>query len=384
LFRLPVETTRKVTHLGAGAIVMTFPWLFSHTPTLVALALAFAGILVGGRVTGLLGSIHDVERSTGGAYYYPFAVLGAWILSGGEPLRFCVPLAVMAVADAGAAIVGQRAGETTYQVMDGRRSVEGSLAFFGLAFAVVLIGCTAAHRPTFPAILLVTLVVASLTTAVEAVSVRGSDNLAVPYFAWLALDHTERLGLEALGDWILGMGLGLVVLAVTGTRGALTTAGGVTVFLVTTLSWALGGVAWFAPLAVLYALYLVSRPDDIDTELDVVFPSTAGSMLVLLAGVHLGHPLYGPYLASVCANGAIALWFVAERRGWPRPIAAGVGALLPALAARLLVPDAPIGIAIALAAPALGIVAVLTPAGFVGRRVLASSAVAAAAWAWLA
>jgi phytol kinase len=375
-----VESTRKATHLGAGAVVMSFPWLFSHDITIVALALAFAGVLIGGRITGMLGSIHDVERSTGGAYYYPFAVLGTWLLSGGDALLFCAPLAVMAVADAGAAIVGQRAGETTYRVMDGNRSVEGSMAFFSLAFTVVLVGCSLAGRPGWPAILLVTLVVATLTTAVEAVSIRGSDNLAIPYAAWLALDSTQRLGLAQLGDWILGMGFGLLVLGATATRARLSVAGGVTVFLVTTLAWALGGLQWVVPLAALYAMYLLARPPGTDTELDMVFPSTAGSMIVVLLGVHTGANLFGPYLASVAANGAIAMWGVARWRHWPRVPSAFVGAAVPVACARLFGP-APVLAPILLAALGLLIFGALTGTGLGGRRIVAALVCAAAAWA---
>ena len=134
---LPVEYTRKGTHVGAGLIVFAFPWLLEHTLTVAILAMSFGGILLGGRITGLLSSIHNVERRTSGAYYYPLAVLGVWLLSHGDPLLFCVPLAIMAIADTGAAIVGQRAGETTYTVMDGTRSVEGSMAFFGLALSLI-------------------------------------------------------------------------------------------------------------------------------------------------------------------------------------------------------------------------------------------------------
>jgi dolichol kinase len=383
IWGLHVETTRKATHLGAGAIVMAFPWILHHTVTVVLLALAFGGILVAGRVTGVLGSIHAVERRTSGAYLYPFAVLAIWVLSGGDALEFCVPLAVMAVADAGAAIVGQRAGETTYPVMDGRRSVEGSMAFFSLAFAVVLMGCTLAHRPGWPDLLLVTLVVASLTTAVEAVSVRGSDNLAIPYAAWLALDHTDRLGLDKLGDWILGMSLGLLVLAATSVRASLTAAGAVVIFLVATIAWAIGGPAWFAPIGALYALYLLARPEGTDTELDMVFPSTAGSMVVVLAHAHTGDErLFGPYVVTVAANGAMAFAAIAGVRGWPVVASAALGAALPVAVARIVAPETPWAMALALAIPAVLLFRALTPTGFAGRRIAASVLVGAASWWW--
>ena len=56
----------------------------------------------------------------------------------GDALLFGLPMAVMALADTGAALVGRAAGETRYRVMDGVRSLEGSVTFFALAFALFL------------------------------------------------------------------------------------------------------------------------------------------------------------------------------------------------------------------------------------------------------
>ncbi len=381
---LRTELTRKFTHVGAGVVVLSFPWLITHTATVVVLALAFAGILVGGKVTGLLGSIHDVERRTGGAYYYPFAVLGAWLLSGGDPLLFCVPLAVMAVADTGAALVGQRAGETTFQVMDGQRSLEGSVAFFALAFGVTLVGCALAERPGWPAMLLVSLVVAGLATAAEAVSVRGSDNLAIPYAAWLALDRTERLGLESLGDWILGMALGVTVLVITAERAKLRAAGSVVVFMVCTLGWALGGLVWILPLAVLWGLYLLVRRADHSTELDMVFPTTAGSMVVLLIYAHTDDPrLLLPYLTTVAANGAMTGALIGGQWGrWGIALGALIGSATPLAAVSLLDGGLVLWLPVfgGLLAPLL--FAALDRLSLVGRRPLASLACGLGMW-WL-
>ena len=56
----------------------------------------------------------------------------------------------MALADAGAAVVGQRPGVTRYPVLDGARSLEGSLTFFGLAAGVVAAGLALAGAPGWP------------------------------------------------------------------------------------------------------------------------------------------------------------------------------------------------------------------------------------------
>ncbi len=377
---LETEWTRKATHLGSGAIVLTFPWLVSSAWTVLCLAFAFSGILIGGRITGLLGSIHNVERSTGGAYYYPFAVLGVWVLSDGEPLLYCVPLAIMAVADTGAALVGKHAGQTTYKVMDGTRSLEGSIAFFGLAFGIVLVGCAIAGRPGWPAVLLVTLVVAVLTTSVEAISVRGSDNLGIPYAGWLALDRTDALGLEGLGDWVMGMTLGAVLLFSTADRARLDAAGAVTVFLVSTLAYALGGWMWFMPMLATYLIYLVGRAPD-DTGLDRVFPTTAAAIVLVLAYAHTGEEsLFVAYLTAVVSSAGMAAMLIGQVRGWPRRTLVPLAILIPVLTPRVMGWDTPVVAPLVGAVVALGLWLVMRRGPAVGRRMFISLAVGLGTW----
>lgn len=333
----PTEWTRKLTHLGSGAIVMTFPWLVTSAWSVALLALSFGGLLGIGKVTGLLSSVHDVERKTQGAYLYPLAVLGTFLASDGDPLLFCVPLAIMAVADTGAAIVGKHAGGTKYKVLDGERSLEGSLTFFGLAFAICIGGLALAGRPGWPASLLVTLVVAALTTSVEAVSVRGSDNVLIPYAAWLALERTLDVGLPALEPWILGMLFAGTTLALTWRRAELSVAGGVTVWLIGSLAYASGGWTWALPFYSVYALFLVVKTPRPDAGVDDVFATAAGSLALLIAYVHTGSDtLWIPFVVTAAANAAILMAFVTRDRALPWKLAIVLGAFVPPAAAWLL------------------------------------------------
>ncbi len=381
LRQTPTEWTRKLTHVGGGVIVFGVPWLLQSAWTVAALSLAFAGILIGGKVTGLLSSVHDVERRTSGAYYYPFAVLGLYLLADGDRLLYCAPLAVMAVADTGAALVGKHRGQVRYRVLDGDRSLEGSFTFFGLAFVLVLVGLAIAGRPGWPAMLLVTLVVATLTTAVEAVSVRGSDNLLIPYVAWLALDRTLALGLVGLGPWIEGMLVSLVLLLVTARRADLTVAGSVTLFLIGSLAWALGGQAWWLPPTAVYLLFLVARLPRVDTDLDDVFATGAGPLAMLLAFAHVGDPdLYAPFLVTNATSGAILMAFIARSRRWPLVPAALAGTVVPVLPDLVLGHGPPVLLAVIGGLCGLLIFLAIQQAPFPGRRLVASLSTGVGAW----
>lgn len=382
--RVRVELTRKFTHVGAGMIVLSFPWVIESPWTVLALSVSFGGLLVAGKMTGLLSSVHNVERRTSGAYFYPVAVFGTFWLSKGDPLLFCVPIAVMALADTAAALVGQRIGEFHYRVFDNKRSVEGSLGFFGFALAVCMAGMALAGEPGWPAMFIVALVAAIMATATEAISVRGADNLFIPYTCFLVLDRTLRLGLRDLSGWIEGMMLALLILVSTYRVAALTPAGGVTVFVVVTLAWALGGLPWLLPLATLYLLYILTAPRDSDirADLDEVFPTTVGSMVVVLAFGHFDDPdLFVPYLATLTASGAIALGRMAKMRGWPMiplGLSGAMTPLIPVLAYEQTVPLP--ALALATAAGSLAFAA-LAKTEFTGRRMVSSLLAGAVAWA---
>jgi len=383
-FGVGVEMTRKFTHLFAGLVVMTFPWLLTSPWSVALLSTSFGVLLLVGKRTGLLSSIHDVERRTSGAYYYPIAVLGTFWLADGDPLLFCVPIAVLALADTAAAIVGQSIGENSYKVYDNKRTLEGSMGFFALAMAICLVGLAIAGRPGWPAMLIVALVAAIMATATEAISVRGADNLFIPYTCFLVLDRTLRLGLRDLSGWVEGMLLGLFVVMVSFRAAALTTAGAITVFVVVTLSWALGGLPWLLPLVAFYVLYMATMPREaeIKADLDEVFPTTVGAMIVVLTFGHFGDPsLFVPYLATLTASGAITLKRMAKVRGWPAApliISGALTPLIPVMAYQHDVPFSTIGVA-----TAAGFVAflALTNVHMAGRRMVATLLAGAVAWA---
>lgn len=389
------EYTRKLSHVGSGVVVITFPWLFESRWTVALLAFSFFIILLLGKVSGLLASVHDVERRTGGAFYYPFAVLGTFWLSNGDPLLYCTPLAVMALADTGAAIVGKRHGSHKYNVFDGTRSLEGSLTFFGLTFAVVLTGMALANAfsetlPLFgsgaaawPAMLLVTLVAAILCTAVEAISVRGTDNLFITYTCFLVLDRTMRLGLTDMGGWIQGMLLSLVLVVATWRVGGLTVAGSLTVFIVGTFVWSLGGWSWVVPLLALYLVYLATAPNDGTTRLDLdeVFPTTVGALIIVLAFGHSEQDLlYLPFLATLGANGAIALTRLAQAKNWPIVPLSITGAVAPVMPVLIYAPDTPMLLIMLSSLVGLVVFVLLARTQFAGRRLIASFAAGALTW----
>ncbi len=311
LMKVPTERTRKLTHVGAGFVVLGVPWLLDSHWTVLALSLSFFGLLALGKVTGLLGSIHRIRRRSGGAYYYPFAVYLLYLLAAGDPFFYVLPILVMALSDTAAALVGQRFGQRSYRVMDGSRTLEGSSTFLGLTFLLCLGAFALDGRAGWPGILLLTLVVAVVATAVEAVSVRGADNLLVPVAVWFVLDRTLGLPLDALGAWTLGMALVLSLCLVAARVGRLSTSGLILCFLVGSLAWGLAGPTWFWPVAGWLAVTALARwtwpgrPDELDLE--TLFPVLVTGLALLLIHATTGlESLFLPYTASMLGAAAAA------------------------------------------------------------------------------
>ena len=208
------EASRKAVHIGMGVICLSFPWLFrSATPVLLlgALApLALGAIRVipalRARLGGVLGG---VGRASWGDLLFAPAVAFVFWLSAGDPLRFGVPVLVLTLADAAGALVGRRYGTVRYDTDDGQKSVEGSSAFFAIAFCAVAVPLAlAAVQPPLE-ILLTALLAGVLLMLVEAVAWHGLDNLFVPLSAYLCVVRLPRL---SAGELAVRLGLVLVLL----------------------------------------------------------------------------------------------------------------------------------------------------------------------------
>jgi phytol kinase len=188
------ETVRKVLHVGMGMVATSLPWIFSSALPVVVLCALAASVMLAVRLTpALRGVVCGVERESWGDVYFPVAVGVTFVAAGGVKLLYVVPILTLTLADATAALIGLRFGAHRYRATEGRKSAEGSAAFFGVTFISVLAALAVAEvdwRKT----LLISATLALLVTALEAVAWRGLDNLFVPLGTFVLLK--VYLGLE--------------------------------------------------------------------------------------------------------------------------------------------------------------------------------------------
>jgi phytol kinase len=262
---LDPEWTRKIAHIVMGGVALTFPWVFDAVWPVVLLSALALTLMIGLRVSVRLHeamgqALYGVDRASYGELCFPIAIGLLFVLSGGDPFLYCVPILLLGVADPAAAAIGLRHGQVLYTTDDGIKSGEGSAGFFLVAFFCVhiplLLGTETGRLET----LLIATIVGLLVTSLEAIAWRGLDNLFVPLGGYALL--TSHLAMDA--DALL---LRLVVIAVLLSipflwyrRSTLNGSASFMAALVGYVTWSIGGLSWLAAPALLYFGYTFLWP----------------------------------------------------------------------------------------------------------------------------
>jgi phytol kinase len=183
------ETTRKILHVGSGMLTVTFPFVFVDVWPVLLLTAASGALLAAARfapaIRSRVGNVaHRVERATCGELYFPVAIAVLfWRTHGQHPLLFVIPVLILTLADAAAAVIGARYGRAS---RDGK-SLAGSIAFAVVAFVCAHVALLAWPEVGRGASFIVAGTIAVLVTFVERAARRGLDNLLVPFASYLLL-----------------------------------------------------------------------------------------------------------------------------------------------------------------------------------------------------
>ena len=186
------EILRKGVHVGMGLVVLPLPWMLDGAwPMIVLGGLACATLVATRLIPSLRGGIGTVlggvDREGLGEIYFAISVTVLFLISQGEWLLYVVPILTLALADAAAAVIGLRYGQTRYQTSEGIKSVEGSLAFFLVTFFSVHLPLLLLTDTGRAEAVLIAVILALLVMMLELVSWRGLDNLFIPLGAHVFL-----------------------------------------------------------------------------------------------------------------------------------------------------------------------------------------------------
>jgi phytol kinase len=264
-FDPPPEIPRKAMHIAMGLITVSLPWLFMETwPVLVLAAVAFCALLavrvVQGLNAGLGRVLHSIDRQSYGELAFPLAVAGVFLLAGDSKVMYVVPILMLTLADAVAAVIGLRYGAHLYSSAERPKSVEGSAAFFVVAFVSAFVPLQLMTGLGLTETLLISVMLGALVMIVEAISWTGLDNLFVPIGTWVFLNANIDEPVAKLTVVLAG----LLVLAAFGfwfrTRTTLNDSAVMASALAGWTFWALMGPAWLIGPFAMFVTYALVPP----------------------------------------------------------------------------------------------------------------------------
>jgi phytol kinase len=307
------EISRKVAHVGLGLATLSFPLLFESVWPVALLGLLTVLVLAAMRWLPALRCdfgevVHGVERRSGGEFYFPIAAAALFVVTKGDPILFGIPILTLALADAVAAVVGVSYGRIRYQTGEHPKTLEGSVAFFTVAFLATHIPLLLFTPTGRLESILIGLTFGMLVMLLEAVSLRGTDNLLIPFGGYALLDaFLHKSALELAATFAVTTVFLVVVLAFRKQRTLSDTAmlAGV---LVGFVSWSVGGWRWVVPPLVLFLSYTVlwprrrlvrQRPHDVVAVGSVV---SSGLLWLMLAHLLERPDLFYPYTISFAAH----------------------------------------------------------------------------------
>jgi phytol kinase len=192
---LAPEVLRKSLHITMGLTTLSFPWLFqSKWPVILVIALctlAFIALHAGmPLLRRLRQALSRVKRASVGEFCFVAATAMLFLLASKDPVLYCIPMLLLTLADAAAALVGTAFGRHRFATMWDYKSIEGSAAFFVTAFVCIAVPLAWFTPATAAEAIAVAALIALATTVLEAAIGGGVDNLLVPLGAFAAIKAT--------------------------------------------------------------------------------------------------------------------------------------------------------------------------------------------------
>lgn len=179
------EVQRKSVHVAIGLYALVLPILFDARWPVVALLLIALALMLflrrpASRATGLGATIHSVERRSAGDIWLALAIGFVFLRAGESYILYALPIAVIALSDAAAALTGSSYGRRRFAVEGGVKSWEGVIAFFAVTWILAMVMLLLLTDIPRINVVVLAVTIAAFGAVVEAVSWRGLDNLFVP------------------------------------------------------------------------------------------------------------------------------------------------------------------------------------------------------------
>lgn len=181
------EASRKFIHILLG-FWWIFPMIFFTNVYIAVIGpLSFVVINYLSCKTNLIKIMEREEEDGYGTVYYAVSLLILTILTLGifnNPDVGFIAVLTMALGDGFAALIGKNVNSKKYYVRGNQKSIAGSITMF--LISAILIGGYLLMAGTGLWILK-TIIIATIVTILEAISIKGTDNITVPISVYLMM-----------------------------------------------------------------------------------------------------------------------------------------------------------------------------------------------------
>lgn len=182
-FKVSVELTRKLVHLGTGFLTLLFPLLLNNQWLVLLLCGSFALILSLSLRFQFLKSINAIDRKSSGSLIYPVSVYLCYLAFTlhHQYICFYLPILILAICDPIAALTGKKWPKGKYKNGKDNKTLMGSGMFFISALLVCFTLFFLLNIPiSFLQLTAISFLIAMVSCITEAISKNGYDNLTIP------------------------------------------------------------------------------------------------------------------------------------------------------------------------------------------------------------
>ena len=176
------EASRKFIHIMLGNWWLIAMYFFNNVWFAAFVPLTFVIINYISYKKDIIKVMEREENKKDGlgTVYYACSLLILVIITFGvlnKPILGLVPIFVMAFGDGLAAIFGKLIKSKKYKVYDTEKSIAGSLTMFIVSFIIISIYLIYINNPFW---YLKAIIISLIITVLEAISIKGTDNITVP------------------------------------------------------------------------------------------------------------------------------------------------------------------------------------------------------------
>ncbi len=311
------ELSRKAVHFMGGAGSLLFPFVVGSPITVMVIAVVFSGFFFIAKRGNFLHCLGKVTRKSSGSEYYPIAVFLLFYVCQDRLWLYITSILILSVADAAAALIGTRYGRIHYDVGENdKKSLEGSFVFWILTFQAIQIPLLLMTDLPRATCILSALLVSLLLTGIEAISIKGTDNLFVPLLTCFGLLKITTKPVAEIAFQCVSLILMFILLQFVIRKLKLLSIRDSIVFIIFTYAcWSLGSVEWSVPVLVCFSILCLLKIVFLRKYHPVIKTTTLiriifiPLVILLISNATDLYPyLFGAFILSIIVSSNCGIW----------------------------------------------------------------------------